>query len=620
MVVPSWMRAIFTVDDSVLEQPFTLTDQKTESNSNQQQSKSQQESQPKSESQPESESASEPSDSGQASAPANSAEKSQSGVRPMPLKDYVQKAKEHTAVSDRLAGTADDALGTDFDEAKRIVEAVFHLPQNKDFIVREFRVGTDRPWRAMAIFIDGMSDRATINSNILEPLMMLTQWVEDEPLRRIDHITQTLLPGNQVDFKHKWQDIINGVLSGSTVVIIEGCDYAVIVETKGWEHRSVSQPSTEQVVRGSHDAFTENFRTNTGLIRARLRSENLITEMMSVGSIGKTDIAIMYMAGVVNPEVVGEVKKRISAIDIDYLADSGLLEQFIEDDPRSLIPQILSTERPDRVSNMLAEGYVALLVGQSPFAIIVPTVFWSLIHTPEDSFLRFQFGTFGRAIRLLAVLTAMLLPALYVAATNYHSEMLPTDLMLAIAGSREQVPFPVFVEILFMEFSIELIREAGIRIPSVIGPTIGIVGALIIGQAAVQAGLVSPLLVIVVAVTALASFTMPNYNLSYAVRVYRFVFLVGAAMFGFYAVALLLTALIVRMTVMRSFGVPILAPVAPAMDNEPNILMRGPAYAMNQRPSYLRTRKQWKQEPMTRPWSKLTRRAARTNRGWKDDK
>lgn len=602
MEIPSWMRGIFTVDDSVINQPFTLTDQRTDKSSS---------------------SSADETTAEVSQGPVG--DKARDGIRPMPLKDYVQKAKddagkEHTPVSDRLAQSANAKLSPDIDETKEIIELVFHLPKNKDFVVREFRVGTDHPWRGLIVFIDGMADRKVINDNILEPLMLLTQWVEDEPLRRMERVAQTLIPGNQIDFKEKWQDIINGVLTGSAVVFIEGCEQALIVETKGWEHRSVGQPTTEQVIRGSHDAFTENFRTNTGLVRARLRSENLITEMMSLGTVAKTDVAVMYVAGVVNPQLVEEVKRRIESVDLDYIADSGLLEQFIEDNPRSMIPQTLATERPDRVSNMLAEGHVALFVGQSPFVIVLPTVLWTLMHTPEDGLLRFQFGTFGRLVRLLALFTAILLPGVYVAVTNYHSEMLPTDLMLAIAGSREQVPFPAVVEILFMEFSIELIREAGIRIPSVIGPTIGIVGALIIGQAAVQAGLVSPILVIVVAITALASFTMPDYGLSYAIRIFRFLFLLAGAMFGFYAIALGMTVLVARLTVMRSFGVPILSPVAPSMDNEPNILFRGPAYAMNQRPAYLRTRKQWNQDPITRPWSPLTRRAAKTNRGWKDDK
>ncbi|MCL6593928.1 MAG: spore germination protein, partial [Alicyclobacillus sp.] len=355
-----------------------------------------------------------------------------------------------------------------------------------------------------------------------------------------------------------------------------------------------------------HDAFTESFRANTGLVRAQLRCKDLVTEMLSVGRLAPTDVAVMYIKGVVNPKLVEEVKRRIEAIDVDFLPDSGGLEQMIEDNPKSMVPTILSTERPDRVAHMLMEGHVAIFVGNSPFVLAVPTVFWTLLQSPEDAYLRYPFGTFLRVLRLLALGLALLMPALYVSITNYHPEMIPTDLMLAIAGSREQVPFPVIAEILMMEFSIELIREAGIRIPSVIGPTIGIVGALIIGQAAVQAGIVSPLLVIVIAVTALASFAIPNYNLAFGVRVMRFVFLLVAAMFGFYGLTLALCVVLTRLAVQKSFGVPLLAPVAPSMDTSRDVLLRGPEYAMNQRPSFLQTLRTWRQQPVTRPWSQET--------------
>ncbi len=214
---------------------------------------------------------------------------------------------------------------------------------------------------------------------------------------------------------------------------------------------------------------------------------------------------------------------------------------------------------------------------------------------------------------MVLVLTALLMPAVYVAMTNYHPEMIPTDLLLALAGSREQVPFPVIVEVLLMEFAIELIREAGIRIPSVIGPTIGIVGALIIGQAAVQAGIVSPLLVIVVAVTALASFSIPNYTLGFAVRTFRFIFLLVGALFGFYGITLVFCVLLARLSVQKSFGVPLFAPVTPSMNSSLDVLQRGPAFTMNQRPSFLRTRDEWRQQPYTRSWSSSSKRRGGRN-------
>ena len=510
--------------------------------------------------------------------------------------------------SDSDEGKQGDHIPSRIDDMKADLERIFMLPDNKDIVVRPFTVGTEHPWRALLVFVDGMADKTIINNHILQPLMLLSQALEEEPVNgRMEVVMETLLPGNQVNRTATWQEVVPGILAGSTGLFVDGCDEALVVESKGWEHRNVGLSQTETVVRGPHDAFTESFRANTGLVRALFRSEHLVTEILEVGKLAKTDVAVMYVRGLTNKRLVGEIKRRIQAVDVDYLADSGLLEQFLEDDPHFLVPQILSTERPDRVAHMLSEGHVAVFVGNSPYVLTMPVVFWTLMHTPEDAYLKFPFGWFLRVIRWSALLVALLLPALYVAVTNYHPEMLPTDLMLSIAGSRELVPFPVIVEILLMEFSIELIREAGIRVPSVIGPTIGIVGALIIGQAAVQAGIVSPMLVIVIATTALASFVIPTYNLNFGIRLARFAFLTASALFGFYGIALLACMILVNLSVQRSFGVPLLAPIAPALRASPDVLARGPGFVMNERPAYLLTQHEWRQKPYTRPWSPVTR-------------
>lgn len=514
--------------------------------------------------------------------------------------------------SEMNASDAGDRISPHLDEVKAKLDGIFMLPDNKDIVVRPFTVGTRQSCRAFIVFVDGMADKNVINTHILQPLMLLSQAFEEEPIHgAMDVVMKTLVPGNQVTKTLTWTEAVPGILAGSTALFVDHCPGALIVETKGWEHRSVGLSQTEAVVRGPHDAFTESFRVNTGLVRAQLRTEHLVTEILEVGKLAKTDVAVMYIRGVTNSELVDEVRRRIKGINVDYLADSGTMEQFLEDDPHCLVPQILSTERPDRVAHALTEGNVAVFVGNSPYVLTMPVVFWSLMQTPEDAYLKVPFGSFLRTIRWLALLVALLLPALYVAVTNYHPEMLPTDLMLSIASSRELVPFPVIVEILLMEFSIELIREAGIRVPSVIGPTIGIVGALIIGQAAVQAGIVSPMLVIIIATTALASFVIPTYNLNFGVRLARFGFLAVSAIFGFYGIALASSALIVNLTVQRSFGVPLLSPIAPSMKSSPDVLFRGASYAMNERPEYLKTQHSWRQQPYTRPWSPVTRSKGR---------
>ncbi|TDY44541.1 spore germination protein KA [Alicyclobacillus sacchari] len=585
------LKRLLTVDDSMLDDQFTLADDDS----------------------------SEPADTyGETPQPetvnfTTAENKTDTSKKPVSMRTFLRRAtREYEDAVEKAHVGQDDGIECDIDEMKRRLERFFHLPQNKDIVIREFRVGVESksPWRGMAVFVDGLSDKNVINSAILEPLMILTHVSEENPRRTLEYVVEKLLPGNQSQIVDKWSEAVANILTGSTVLFLDRCNGALVIETKGWEHRSVSTPQTENVVRGSQDAFTENFRANTGLVRARLRTEHLVTEIHTVGNLARTDVAIMYIHGVTNPKLVREVRRRISQIDVDFILDSGMLEQFIEDRPSMLIPQVMATERPDRVAASLAEGYVALFVGNSTYCLIVPVVLWSLVHSSEDSNIRFLPGTFMRLIRWIALLTALLLPGLYVAVTNYHSEMLPTDLMLAIAGSREQVPFPVVVEVLLMEFAIELIREAGIRIPSVIGPTIGIVGALIIGQSAVQAGIVSPLLVIVVATTALASFTVPNYELSMGIRIMRFAFLIAGAVLGFYGIAILFVVYVVRLTMLKSFGVPILSPIAPSSGASRDVLLRGPLWSMNKRPSFLYPLRSWRQKPMSRPWSAPTRKSA----------
>ncbi len=357
------------------------------------------------------------------------------------------------------------------------LQHLFYLPENMDIVLREFRLGGPHVATVLAVFVDGLVDKAIINSHLLEPLMLLANLDESQPeMKLVDWIKGALLPGNQIMELDTWDGVMQNVLAGSTVILIEGVDKGISVETKGWEHRQVSVSQTEAVVRGPHDAFTENFRSNTGLIRARLRTPKLITKIVQVGKLARTDVAIMYIKDLTNPKLVNEVLRRIENLDVDYLPDTGMLEQLIEDPPLGVVPRFLATERPDRVTYGLTEGQVAILVGHTPYVLMAPIMLWSLMQAPEDAYLRWPFGAFIRTIRYLAMGMGLLLPSFYIAVTNFHPEMLPTDLMLAIAASRERVPFPVVFEVLMMEFSLELIREAGIRIPSVIGPTIGIVG------------------------------------------------------------------------------------------------------------------------------------------------
>ena len=498
----------------------------------------------------------------------------------------------------------DIPVARDLQENLATVKEIFHYPDNKDIVFREFNIALDPPRRAGIVYVEGIVDRNAIDGYILQPLMLLTNLEKREKEEQdfFQTVEKNLIPGNQVDRKDNFGDIVSSLVSGVTAVFIDGANSALLVETKSWPTRGVNPPQVESAVQGPQEGFNELLRTNTGLIRKRLRTDALVTELYKIGEQGQTDLALMYLDGVINPKLVKEARRRIKSIKISYLSDVGTLAQLIEDNARLLIPGTLITERPDRVAAYLVEGHLALLVDGSPFALIAPITLWSMLHTAEDHIVFPVFANFLRLIRVVAFFIALLLPATYVAVTNYHPEMIPTDLLLAIAASREKVPFPVVVEVVIMELSLELIREAGIRVPGIIGNTVGIVGALILGQAAVQANIVSPLLVIVVAITGLANFAIPNIRMAFLTRLLRFGFIILASIVGFYGIAFGLFLFIVEAVRTKSFGVPVMSPVAPFRKPSGDTILLKPYYYYNTLPAYTRPLIRKRQVRIIRRW------------------
>lgn len=506
-----------------------------------------------------------------------------------------------------------DPIDTSLDINLKRLKAVFRIPDNKDLILRQFTISLKHPVKAAIFFIDGMADKNTIDWAVLQPLMLLadlpSQSQEQEGEQKEPHpdifnwALNRLVPINQVSTAKKLSDAVKGVLTGATALLFDGSDQALVVETKGWEHRAVSRPTQEQVIRGPQEGFNETLRANTAMIRRRLKTPALMTEFFEVGSLSNTEVAMMYLDGLANQALLDEVRTRVKAISTDYISDSGILEQFVEDAPYSIYPSVLSTERPDRVAAFLAEGHVGLIINNNPYALVVPATMTGLLHTAEDAYVRWPFGTFLRLLRLTSYFVALTFPALYVAATEYHHETIPTDLAMAIAASRETVPFPVIVEVLLMAFAFELITEAAIRVPGLIGPTIGIVGALVLGQAAVQAGIISPILVIVIAMTALGAFTIPNYNLANSVRVMRYVYFLAASVLGFYGMAVLFFVDVTRLSAQRSFGVPMLNPIAPMKGGAGDVVIRSPVFAQEHRPSYAYPQDKKRQPERVRKWT-----------------
>lgn len=454
-----------------------------------------------------------------------------------------------------------------------------------DVIIREFSLlAQNIEYKAFVMYIDGMVDSPVINEFILSPLMMRNRanifddkqkkFVSEEKIDNVtlknfkkskeknlvDFIYNSLIPQNSVDKVTDFSDVYSAINMGNCMLFVDSLDTAFNLDVKGFKQRNIDSPSNEVVVRGSQEAFVENIRTNTSMIRRLVNNENLVMETLTVGQITKTQVSIGYIKSLANEDLVAEVRYRINNLSVDYLISSGQLEQLIQDSPESLFPQMVATERPDKVSNYLLEGRVIIIVNGSPYVLVAPGVFVDFITSPEDLNLKYQFSNMQKLIRLLAIFLSLLLPGIYIAITNYHQELIPTELLFTIAAARESVPFPTFVEILLMEISFELIREAGLRVPTPLGSTIGIVGALILGEAAVSASLVSPVLIIIIAITGICSFSIPDFSLNFTFRIYRFIYIILGYIAGFLGISVVLFIQLVIMCKLKSFGSPYITP------------------------------------------------------------
>jgi spore germination protein KA len=481
----------------------------------------------------------------------------------------------------------------------------FNVPTNSDVMIREFNVIIGKKAiPAFMIFYDGMVDRNVVDTDILLPLMLLSNLeIRSDDARINVYIRNHLLTHNQIKEAENFEQVLGEVNFGGCGIFVDGMNTAFTADVKGFEHRTVERPNTEMVIQGPQEGFTETIRVNTALIRKKLKDERLIVEDHLVGERSKTPCSILYIKDLANDSLVAEVRRRLTSIKVDYVHDTGEIEQLIEDNTYLTSPQVVSTERPDRVAAMLTEGRVAIIVHGSPFALVMPTTAFELIHSPEDSYVRTPYANLLRIIRIIAILVALLLPGLYMAITNFHQEMLPTGLLLSLEAARERVPFPSIVEILIMEVSFELIREAGVRIPGTIGPTLGIVGALILGQAAVAASIVSPILIIIVAVTGLGSFAIPSYSYAYSFRILRFGYIVLGSLAGFLGLSLGIFLQVMSLVSSKSFGVPFFVPFAPRTASLGDTLLQDPVWKRERRPDYLNPKDNFREPKISRGWT-----------------
>lgn len=472
-----------------------------------------------------------------------------------------------------------------------------------DVIFREFVFAQNEQIKLALIYTDGLVDKGQVSDQIMRALAlevaMATNPEKVSKAQALDFIKQRGLCIHQVRESTELREIVHAVLSGDTVLLVDGHARAIINGARGWEARAISDPEAEPTVRGSRESFVETLRTNTALLRRRIKSPSLKIETMRLGTLTNTEVAVAYIEGIASQAVVAEVKNRLQRVKVDAVLESGYIEELIEDHPWSVFPTINHTEKPDRVSAMLLEGRVAIMVDGTPFVLTVPNLFVEYLQASEDYYERFIFASAVRLIRLLSMVISLVLPSLYIAVVSFHHELLPTTLLLSIAAQREAVPFPVLVEVLIMELSFEILREAGIRLPRPIGEAVSIVGALVIGEAAVRAGLVASATVIVVALTGIGSF-VPVYSASIAFRLLRFALMVLAATLGVFGLICGVAVIIIHMCTLNSFGVPYLAPVAPMSGTDlKDVIFRAPWWGMFYRPRHIAT---WKarQQPQLR--------------------
>ncbi|MDU4599265.1 MAG: spore germination protein, partial [Clostridium sporogenes] len=457
------------------------------------------------------------------------------------------------------------------------------LEGSSDMVFREFLIGNTK---AFIVYIDGMADKNLLNDYVLESLML-----EAHKLNSIDNIKNKILTVTDLSEQEKLSKGIDLVLSGETLLLIDGIDKAYVIATRLWPVRGIGEPQSETAIKGSRDGFTETIRFNTALVRRRIRDTRLKIEPKKLGVRSKTDVTIMYIEDIVNQDVLNNLYDRLEEIKIDAIFGSGYVEHFIEDNKWSLFPTTKSTERPDVVASALYEGRVAILVDNSPFAIIVPTTLPSLFQSPDDYYQRWMHSSIIRIIRLFSMIISMILPAMYVAVTSYHSAIIPTKLAYFIAASREGVPFPAYMEAIIMELSLALLMESIVRLPKPVGSTIGIVGGLIIGQSAVEAGLVSPIMVIVLGLTAITTFLIPNYTVTSAFTYFRIMIIILAAVFGLYGIMLGIIFLIIHLTRIKSFGIPYLAPAVDLIWSDlKDLYVRMPLKVFKDRPHFLKPR------------------------------
>ena len=462
------------------------------------------------------------------------------------------------------------ALTGDFAQNRRAVRAAMRIPASEDAIERIFSV-MGKP--AALYYVDGLCSDIKIQEYILQPCLRASG---DEPT--LETLTRHVLPVGSVSHSLRLPAVMERLYGGDAALLVEGVQGALIFDVKGFAQRGVQTPATETVVLGPQEAFTESLRSNIVLLRRIMRTPALISESHSVGSRIPVRVCLLYLDGVARQEDVQALRRRLEGCNVDYVSSLGMLEQLIEDAPYSLAPQTAVTERPDRAASFLLSGQVLIAMENAPQVMALPLSLLQLFHAPDDSALRFPYGVFLRLLRLTGILVALLVPALFVALTGFHMAGLPLPLLTSVQEAQSRVPIAVFPATLSMLVVFSLINEASTRVPQVMGGSLGVVSALILGQAVAEADLVSPLLLVLVALSGLGSFVLPDYATSVALRIVQLLLVAAAGIAGYYGIMLCLFVLLLRLMGTRSLGWPLLAPLSPRRPRNPDRVLRLPVW------------------------------------------
>lgn len=454
-----------------------------------------------------------------------------------------------------------------------------------DIVKKEFIIERNNGnFKIFIVYIDGLTDNEMVEETIVKPITI--EWHDSN----IDDIWRQIYykEAQTVDISEteSFDKSVLSILKGDTAMYVDGYDKAMVISTKKLPLRAIGNQDSETTLRGPRDNFNEGLRQSTALIRRRIRDPKLKVYQGIIGQRSKTDYAIMYLEDIVDINLVNKIKERLDRYDTDAIFDSGMAEHLLEDNKFRLFPSFQSTTRPDKVASGIVEGRVAIVFDNSPEVIVAPATLNMMMQASDDYYNGWLVGTFARCLRYMAAFFSIALPGFYIAATVFHDEIIPEKLLYAIASARSMVTFSTIVEILIMELFFELLREAGIRLPGPLGNTIGIVGGLIVGQAAVDAGIVSTIVVIVVALTAISSFSIPNEVFASVFRLFKFVIIASSAMFGLYGFFISLLCIGVYMSGLESFGVPFLSPI---VNNESfkDFVIRAPIKTLFLRPFWV---------------------------------